>query len=466
MRTPVLFGLAVAVFTSYGISPDGVAGSDWPRFRGPNGSGICTDPEPIPTEWSDSRNLLWKAELPGPGSSSPIVVGDHVFVTSWSGYADGSGTEGTLESLKRHLVCLDRKTGKRRWMSTVNAKLPEETYRGMFAENGYASHTPVSDGEVVVAFFGKSGVYAYDLQGHELWKADAGEELDRRGWGSASSPILYQNQVIVTASVESHSIIAFDRTSGKQLWKQEADGFSGTWGTPILVEEEDGVSIVIGVPYEFWALNPENGRLRWYCESVSANSMCSSVVARNGVLYAVESGPGGGGAVAVRAGGNGDITAVATVWKRTDRSRIDTPVVDGGLLYFVSNGVVSCLDAATGDRVYQARLSGGRGNSADGDNRRRSAGPAGSSTVQPARRSRTGAYGGGQDYSSPIIVDGELIFVRRSGDVYVVKTGREFEQLAVNRFESATGDFHATPAASEGQLFIRGGSSLYCVAAQ
>ncbi|MHC4880620.1 MAG: outer membrane protein assembly factor BamB family protein [Planctomycetota bacterium] len=460
-------GQGAVVLVAIGSAAAGTSNaSDWARFRGPNGSGVSSDSEPIPAEWSDSKNLQWRADLPGPGSSSPIVVGDRVFVTSWSGYADGSDG-GSLDSLERHLVCLNRRTGKQLWKADVAAKLPEESFRGMFAENGYASHTPVSDGEIVVAFFGKSGVHAYDINGKELWQAEAGDELDQRGWGSASSPILLDDKVIVTASIESHSVIAFDKKSGKQVWKQEADGFGGTWGTPIIAGEDEAAEVVIGVPYEFWALNPANGKLKWYCESVASNSMCSSVVELDGVIYAVESGPGGGGAVAVRTGGTGDITKSGTLWTGSDRSRIGTPVVHDGLMYFVNNGVVTCLDAKTGKRVYQGRLSGGS-SSNRGDNEAASGSDRGRSRRGADRGfgGVRGGRGGGQDYSSPVIADSKLFFARRSGDVFVVKVGREFEQLSVNRFNSSAGDFHATPAVSGGQLFIRSSRTLYCVSSR
>lgn len=156
--------------------------ADWLRFRGPNGSGIAPDDKPVPVEWSATKNLKWKTALPGPGSSSPIVVGDRIFVTCWSGYAtDGPQSAGDITALKRHLVCVDRATGKILWDKSVPAKQPEEPYGGMFAQNGYASHTPVSDGKSVFAFFGKSGVHAFDLEGKALWQADVGDWDDRRG---------------------------------------------------------------------------------------------------------------------------------------------------------------------------------------------------------------------------------------------------------------------------------------------
>lgn len=426
-------------------------GADWNRFRGPNGSGISTDTNPIPAEWGETSNLRWKTELPGPGSSSPVVVGDRVFITSWTGYADKNG-RGSLENLERQLVCLSRKTGEQLWKKSVKAKLPEDSMRGMFAENGYATHTPVSDGEVVVAFFGKSGVHAFDMDGRKLWDADVGSDLDRRGWGSASSPIIHKNLVIVTASVESHALVALDRKTGREVWKEEAEGFGSTWGTPVLVEVNGRTELVLGVPYEFWALNPDNGKLLWYCESLGTNSMCSSVVAHDGIVYGIESGPGGGGVIAVRAGGKGDVSKSHVLWRGSDRSRVGTPLVHDGRLYFVNGGVVGCLDAKTGKRIYQGRLNGGTSGSASLRDE-----PSGGG------RSRGGRGGGGQDYSSAIIADGKLIYARRAGDVFVVKLGDEFKQLAVNRFDSSQGDYNAAPAVSDGQLFIRSSGTLYCV---
>lgn len=426
--------------------------ADWTRFRGPNGSGISSDPAEIPAKWSDDENLKWKAELPGPGSSCPIVVGDRIFLTCWTGYADDpageNGEGGSLENLKRHLVCIDRTTGKILWNSAVDAVLPEDAYRGMFAENGYATHTPVSDGERVYVFFGKSGVHAYSMDGDPLWQADVGQDRDRRGWGTASSPILYKNLVIVTATIENHAIVALDKASGKEVWKQEAEGFGSTWGTPVLVETAERTELVIGVPYEIWSLNPDTGKLLWYCESIGSDSMCSSVTAHDGVIFAIESGPRGGGAVAIRAGGTGDVTETHVLWKANHRSRVATPVVHDGRLYFISSGIANCIDIKTGDRIYQSRLSGA--NAATGE-------------VGGGRAGR-GGYGRGQDYSSPVIGDGKLFYARRSGDVFVVKLGPEFEQLSVNRFASFQGDFHATPAISDGQLFLRSSHTLYCVA--
>ncbi len=208
----------------------GLAKADWNRFRGPNGSGVAEDAKNLPTQFSDKESLQWKMELPGPGSSCPIVVGDKVIVSCWSGYGLTRQEPGDIKSLKLHLLCFDRQTGKQIWDSKVDPYFPEEPYQGMFAEHGYASHTPVSDGKNVYVFFGKAGLFAFDLNGKQLWHKEVGTGRDRRGWGSASSPVLYKDLVIVTASAESQSIVAFNKQTGEQVWKQEADGFAGTWG--------------------------------------------------------------------------------------------------------------------------------------------------------------------------------------------------------------------------------------------
>ncbi len=214
-------------------------GLGWDRFRGPNGSGISLDPSPPPTNWSPETNIAWKIDLPGPGSSSPIVIGDKVFVTCWSGYGTPESGDAEMDQLKRHLVCVERATGKILWDRSIKAVLPEDVYQGMFAEHGYASHTPTSDGTLVFAFFGKTGVVAFDMNGAEVWRQEVGDGLDDRRWGSSSSPILYKDTLLVTAAAELQTLFALDKTTGKIKWKQKASGLRSTWGTPVLVKVDD-----------------------------------------------------------------------------------------------------------------------------------------------------------------------------------------------------------------------------------
>jgi len=417
--------------------------ADWPRFRGPNGSGISDETASTPEKWSPD-GLKWKVELPGPGSSCPIVIGDKVFVTCWSGYGMLREFPGEQTDLRRHLVCYDRETGKEFWRSKVEPVLPEDEYGGMFAEHGYATHTPVSDGEHVFAFFGKTGVVAYDMTGKELWRKSVGTESGAKNWGTSSSPILHNDLLIVPATAEGKSIVAFDKRTGEQKWISESDGYESTWGTPILVSTDDATELVIAVPDEVWALNADTGKLKWYSEAVASSSLCSSCVAdENNVIYAIESGPRGGGGVAIRAGGSKDVTETHVVWAGDQSARIASPIVCDGKLYSISNKIFTCFDAETGEELYKSRLRSSSGGGNQGGR---------------------GGGRGGQDYGSPVMADGKIYFTSRTGETFVIKAGGEkFEQLAANRVTTDVEDFSATPAISDGQLFIRSDMHLYCV---
>src|SRR5580704_5638430 len=164
-------------------------GADWPRFRGPNGS-ATSDERGLPLTWSDDQNVVWKTDLPGPGASSPITTGDRVFVTCYTGFGVEGGTAGKQDDLLRHLVCIDRATGRILWEKSVKAKLPEDRPNRMLSGHGFASSTPATDGERVYVFFGKSGVFAFDLDGNQLWHADVGDGLAMMGFGSGASLIV------------------------------------------------------------------------------------------------------------------------------------------------------------------------------------------------------------------------------------------------------------------------------------
>ncbi len=419
--------------------------ADWPRFRGTNGQGVSLDETSTPTEFSDAKNLKWKIALPGPGSSSPVILGKHVYVTCWTGYGTDRANVGDQQDLRRHLLCIDRETGKTIWDSEVEPVLPEDEYGGMFAQHGYASHTPVTDGERIYVYYGKTGALAYDLDGNQLWQTKVGTELDPRGWGSASSPILYKDLLIVTATAECEGLVGLNKKTGEEVWRQEATGLNGCWSTPVLVPAGgERVDMVLGVAGEIWGLSPETGKLRWYCKSVEDNSFCSSVAVLGDTVYAIDG--RGGGSIAVRVGGRGDVTDTHVTWKGRDSNRIGSPIIYEERVYFFNNGVANCIDAKTGDRVFQSRLQDDR-----------SAAPAGG-----GRGRRGGGMSG--DYASAVIADGKVYYTSRAGNIYVLKAGNEFEQLAVNRVTSDTEDFSATPAAVDGELYLRSDKHLYCVA--
>ena len=230
--------------------------SPWNQFRGPNGSGTVSTTS-LPTEFGPKKSLLWTTPLPGPGSSSPILVDGKIFLTCWTGYGTSRDKPGDPADLRRHLVCMDQKTGKILWQSSVSSDAAELPYGGMLAEHGYASNTPVSDGEHVYSYFGKAGLVAYDLDGKELWKTIVGTGNDPRSWGSASSPVLVGDLVVVNAAAEAGAMVAVNKMTGKEVWRTEAENLNSTWATPVVVTPKDGEpELVIPVTGEVWGINP------------------------------------------------------------------------------------------------------------------------------------------------------------------------------------------------------------------
>jgi outer membrane protein assembly factor BamB len=439
----------------YVLNTDCVYASDWDRFRGPNGTGISPDADPLPTTFSDTENLQWKVALPGAGVSCPIVVGERIFVTCYAGYGLDRQSPGRMEDLTRHLLCLNRTDGKVLWTKTVNSVSPEDPFSGMgVPEHGYASHTPTSDGKNVYVFFGKSGVLAYDMEGNKLWETSVGTESDDRGWGSSSSPI-------VAAGPESRAIVGLDKASGKELWRADSDGLGNVWGTPALAKlDDERTDIVIGAPDEIWGINPATGKLKWYCEAMATDQFNSSVAISDNVIYAVEG--RGGGSIAIRAGGKGDITKTNVVWTGRDSSRFSTPLIYESRMYLISGGVARCIDTVDDKQIFEARLPSVAvtpTNDSPSDE-----GGSGSGRAGGGR----GRFGGGRggDYSSPVLGDGKIYYVTRSGSVHVIKPGGTFETLATNRLTADAEDFSATPAISDGQIFIRSDKHLYCISAK
>lgn len=433
-----------------------VASADWLRFRGPNGTGIATSD--APEQFDADKNLKWKLELPGRGVSSPIIAGNNVFVTCYSGYGMGD-SQGEIADLERHLVCVDRLSGKTRWTKTVKATLPEDSYRPPgVTTHGYASNTPASDGKSVFAFFGKSGVHAFDFDGNELWSQSVGNEPSNKGFGSAASPIVSDKHVIVNASDESLSLVWLDKATGAVVHTVQADGLTECWSTPALVQTGEGTEVVISVIGEIWGLNESTGKLRWYSEGVnSRNSQISILAGDNDVVYAT-----GEEAYAVKAGGKGDVSEQNTLWEGSIRTRYATPVLHNGHLFSISGSVVECIDASDGTRVFQERLPSNQSSTSGAANdppaaQRRGQGGSGGG------RGGRGGPGGGSDYASPVLAGGKVYFTMGSGVVHVISADPEFTHIAANDLSADSSGFGATPAISDGQIFLRSNTHLYCV---
>jgi outer membrane protein assembly factor BamB len=396
--------------------------ADWPNFRGPGGCGVSAEKD-LPAKWGDKENLVWKLDLPGPGSSSPVVWGDKVFVTCYTGYGVSASEPGEQANLRRHLLCVDRKGGKVLWDKEVKARLPEQDFEGPFITlHGYASSTPATDGERVYVFYGKTGVFAYDFAGKELWHADIGDGVD--SWGTGSSPLLYKDFVIVNAGIEGGALVALNRKTGREEWKTPL-ALGRCWASPALVDVPGGKpELVLSFPNTIRGFDPEKGKELWKCDGIEETYLCPTVVSKDGVVYAI--GARAKRAVAVKAGGSGDVTKTHRLWSKNVGSNVTSPSVLGDHLYWVNeNGMAYCLKAKDGEQVYAERLKGGV-------------------------------------YASVTIADGKIYVVTQKGGTYVLAAGPKFEELAHNTL-SDDSTFNGSPAVSEGQLFLRSDKRLYCI---
>lgn len=408
--------LIFAIAASSGLA------ADWPQFRGPGGQGISSE-KGLPTEWSATSNIAWKIKLPGGGASSPVTLGNRVYVTCYSGYGMDNKDPGDQKNLKRHLVCVDRAKGAILWSKDFDPVLPEHNYRGEGAYQGYAASTPIIDGERLFIFFGKSGVYCLDLDGKQIWHATVGKGMS--GWGSGASPMLYKNLLIVNASVESRSLVALDKATGKEMWRTPNIG--SAWNTPLLVTTPaKQQELVISVQDRVLGIDPDTGKELWQCEGVH-RYVCPSVVAADGVAYAIG---GGSTSLAVKTGGRGKVTETNVLWRANKGSNASSPILYNGHLYWASEsgGNITCQDIKTGKSTPAKRLPNA-----------------------------------GRIWASPILADGKLYFVSQFNGVHVLAADPELKVLAHNVLADDKSRSNASIAVSDGQLFLRNDQYLYCI---
>jgi outer membrane protein assembly factor BamB len=399
-------------------------GNDWPQFRGAGALGR-SEAKGLPLTWSDERNVVWKAALPGPGASSPIVLGDRIFVTCFTGFATSSREPGELTNLKRHLLCLNLADGRILWDTPMPAEIPEQSH--VRENHGYASSTPVADSERIYTFYGKSGVFAFDHGGKQLWKAKVGDKLN--DWGSATSPVLYKDLLVVNASIESDSLVALDRKTGKEVWRANVGNES--WHAPVFVTAPDGATEVVAAKNgRVLGFKDDTGEALWNVKTGIPWYMCPTPVVQDGIVYVI-GGRGPNGALAIRAGGRGEVTGSHVAWKLNKGSNVPSPILHEGHLYFAHEnlGIVYCVNAKTGELVFEERL-------------------------EPSP---------GQIYASPVAGDGRIYFTGRGGRTVVIAASPKFERLANNTLESNGGVFNSSPAISGNRILLRSNRALYCL---
>jgi hypothetical protein len=394
--------------------------AEWRQFRGPAGQGVSLA-KGLPTTWSSDHNILWKTALPGPGGSSPVVLGEHIYVTCYSGYAVPGSPGGDVTALQRHVLCLQRADGKIIWKKDVPAAQPEQA---KVRDHGYASSTPLADTDRLYVFFGKSGVFAFSHEGKELWRADVGSKI--HGWGSAASPVAYKDLIIINAAVESDSLIALHQQTGKEVWR--AGGMKESWNTPILVPVEGGkTELVVAIFGKVLGFDPDTGEQLWSCATGIGWYMVPSLANDKDVVYCI--GGRTGGALAVKAGGRGDVTSSRRSWTLNKGSNVSSPIFYEGHLYWLHEnlGIAYCAEAATGKLIFEERLANA-----------------------------------GQFYASPILADGKLHGVTRNGRVFVMAAKPQFEQISRNDLGDRS-SFDASPALDGNRLLIRSDKFLYYI---
>ena len=401
--------------------------ANWPRFRGPQGSGAAAVSDSaqshVPVHWSDEENVLWRYPMPGPGSSSPIVQGNRVYVTCYTGYGERDG-EGSPRQLERHVLCLDLTTGLLLWEYTVPQTSSIPTWDSFLTRHGYASASVVAAGETVYAFFDTAGAVALDAEGQQKWlqKSAAGQKTHI--WGSASSPLVHDGMLLLTAGPESGAMVALSVKDGSVVWT--GPGVEECWGTPVIIDGPgDHDQLILSMKGRIVAFDSFTGRELWSCRGID-DYICPSVVAGDGVVYAI--GGRKGRAIAVRTGGKGDVTDSHVLWTADFGSNVPSPVLhEGRLMWVGDDGIAYCLDAATG------ALLG---------------------------RRRTGAD---SVYASAVTAGGALYIVSQQRGTFVLKADKDLSEVARNRFRSDRSVFNATPAVLTDRLLLRSNEYVYCV---
>jgi len=390
----------------------GVAGDGadyWPRWRGPSGQGLVKG-SGYPDTWSATENILWKTPVPGSGNSSPIVWEDRIFLTT--AYNGGQ---------RLSLLAFRRSDGSLLWERFA----PEGRRESVHTKNGNASATALTDGERVYVSFGARGLMAFDMEGELAWHQDFGPMSNYHG--SAGSPLLYKDRIILYQDQHSGSFVAaFDKSTGREMWRTSRNASVG-WGTPVAIRAGDHDEIIVSSQRRVQAYDPDTGRELWQCGGNLFEVIPTPVVGY-GMVFC--SSGRAGPTLAIRPGGSGDVTDSHLVWSSPRGSPfVPSPLLYGEYLYIVNDmaSIATCFDAASGGVMWQGRLG-------------------------VARREGFSA--------SPVAVDGKVFFTNDNGETFVLRAGPEFELLHVNDIGERT---LASPALVDGRWYIRTASNLIAI---
>jgi len=407
----------------------------WSYLRGPDSQG-GSDDKNVPLKWSEKENILWKTELPGGyGNASPVVWGDKIFLTTCN--KDGN---------ERHVCCVQASTGKVLWKELCSKGVPPGKTHNW---NGFASATCATDGKYVFAFFGTPGLFCYDMDGKKVWDYDFGVFTSQAGWGTAASPFVYEDLVIMNCDndgkaglpqgsnvekVAPMSLVALEKATGKIRWetpRNQGRGFS----TPRLMTMPDGrIDLVLNGPLGVCGYDPKTGKELWTVKRTDAgdqNRFGEPIPVSDGkVLYAPSGRPGP--FQAIKLGGSGDVTKTHVAWQITRKGHRDVSsqiLAKDWLFAADTKGMLTCYDPKTGKELYNERLA----------NNKKSLG-------------------------SPVLVRGMMLFVLDDGETVLVEPAAEFKVVGRNVLgDGKELDFGASPAIADGKLYLRSQKHLYCI---
>lgn len=416
------------------VDPGPASAGDWPQWRGPQGNSV-SDEQGLPIEWSEESGIVWKTELPPWGTSTPAIWGDAIFVTTQHG--------GDLLLLR-----LDKSDGHLVWTREVGAaetrrkedgpwKRGEQKFHDL---HNNASPSPVVDGRHVVVHFGNGLLAVYDFDGRELWRRNLQEEYGAYTiwWGHANSPVLYEGLVVSVCMQDSIAdladvpapsyLVAHDVDTGELRWKSsrmtEADAEEcDSYTTPVFHRAGDRWEMIVMGGNQLDAYDPATGRQLWQLPGLVGGRTITGPTVAGDTVYTTRGMRGT--LLAVPTGGSGEISPDAILWKHDDNTPdSSSPVVWENLLFIVSDaGIAQCLDAKTGEHYWTERL-------------------------------------GGKFKASPLAAEGRIYFLDLEGRCTVVAADKEYDELAVNQLDDET---TASPAVSDGRIYIRGHKSLYCL---
>jgi len=333
------------------------------------------------------------------------------------------------------VLCFNRTSGKLLWQKSIDNSTvkDEDPYKSFITHHGYATNTPVSDGKAVYVFFGKLGLFAFDLEGNELWKKQIQYTTNKTRWGSASSPILFGDNLILNAIEENGKVLSISKANGDIQWEFEAET-TLSYATPNLVTAANGeVELILPIAKRVIGLNPQDGTQKWYATNKFEGESNASVIIDKDIVY-IYGGFRSVGSMAIRVGGTGDVTKSHVIWNTRDTSYVSTPILKDGHLYWIDeNGIAFCVKSESGEQVYKKRVPGVRG-------------------------------GRGIKFFGSMILAGDHMYAvsRRSG-TFVVKTTPEYELVSHNTIEDDDSEFNGTPAISGDQMFVRSNKFLYCI---